>query len=191
MNVHESEWDAWGEAWRAAEAPVDIAPLRRKIAAHRRLLIAATLGETLLVAAFLWLSARVARDGVEPWEAVWLATLWGFALLAVAFAWWNRRGTWSALGESVEECVRLTRLRAQRQRRSALFAAGLYAAEAVIVGAQLAWFDRLTLAAGLLLAALGALVAAWCWAMQRKAARDLAAVAEYERGAAAATGVTG
>lgn len=181
MNVHESEWDAWGQVWRTADAPVDVAPLRRKIAAHRRLLIAAALGEALLVAGFLWLSARVARGGVEPWEAVWLATLWGFTLLALAFAWWNRRGTWRALGESVEEFVRLTRLRAERQRRSALFSAGLSAAEAVIVGAQLAWFGRLTLAAGLLLAALGVLAAAGCWAMQRKAARDLAAVEEYER----------
>jgi hypothetical protein len=182
MNVHESEWESLAEVWRAAGAPVDLTPLRRKVAAHRRLLIAATVGEVLVVAGFVWLSAVAAGDGVEPWEAVWLATLWGFTLLAFAFVWWNRRGTWSALGESVEEFVRLTRLRAERQMRSIYFSLGLFVAQTVIVAIQLAWFGRLTVAAGLLLAAFGALVAAWCWAMRKKVARDLAAVEEYDRG---------
>jgi hypothetical protein len=182
MSVHENEWESLAQAWRTTGAPVDSAPLRRRVAGHRRLLVAATLGEILLVAAFVWLSVIVAGDGVEPWEMVWLTTLWGFSLLAAAFAWWNRRGTWSALGESVEEFVHLTRLRAERQRRSIVFSLGLFVAEAVIIAAQLAWFGRLTLFAGAILAALGGLVAAWCRAMQKKVARDLAAVEEYEGG---------
>ncbi len=182
MSLPEGEWESLALDWRAASGPVDAAPLRRKVAAHRRRLIAATVGEILLVASFAWLSWLVAGDGVEPWEVVFLTTLWGFTLLAGAFAWWNRRGTWRALGESVEEFVRLTRLRAERQTRSIDFSLGLFAAEAVIIVAQLAWFGRLTAIAGLLLAVAGAVVGAWCWAMKRRVASDLAGLREYDRG---------
>ena len=125
------------------------------------------------------------RGDLAGWEAAWLATLWAFAAIAAGFAWWNRRGTWSPIGGGVAEYARLTRLRCRRQRRSIRFALALFAAEAAAVVALLAGFDRLTPLAGALLALSAAAVAAWCLATERRVARELAAVEEFERDALA------
>ncbi len=186
MSTPLAEWEDLAAAWQKAdEAPVDLAPLRRLLAAQRRRLVAVVLGEAALVLAFAWLSWLVVRDGVQAWETVWLLTLWGFTFVAVAFALWNRRGTWRSLGESVEEYVRLARLRARRARRSLVFAAGLLVAEVVAVVAQLAWFGRASggtgvLVAGLLVGAV-AMAAAGCWLAARRIRRDLALLDELTR----------
>jgi hypothetical protein len=177
--MNETEWSSLSTLWASAQEPVDAGLLRKVVRAHRRGLVAVTVGEIVLAIAFAWLSYAVLRDGVEPWTLVWVATLWIFMAAAVAFAWWNRRGTWRALGDSVADYVRLTRVRAERQRRSMIFGVALYVAEVVAVVAQLQWFDRLTPFAIVLLGVASIIVAGWAAIARRKIARDLAMVEEY------------
>lgn len=179
--MNETEWSSLSTLWSSSQEPVDAGVLRRVVRAHRRGLLAATAGEIVLAIAFAWLSYAVLSDGVELWTIVWVATLWIFMTVAVAFAWWNRRGTWRALGDSVVEYVRLTRVRAERQRRSMIFGLALFAVEVVAVVAQLQWFDRLTPLAVVLLGGAAIIVAVWAVITQRKIARDLAMVEEYEK----------
>ena len=178
--MNDAEWESLAAIWTASAEQVDAAPLRRIVAAHRRRLIAASLGELAMLVALAWLTYAVFRDGIAAWEVVWAITLWGFAAIACAFVWWNRRGTWSAMSDSVAGHVRLTRIRAQRQRASLRFGAGLFVAEAIAVVAQLMWFDRFTYKSALLLAASGAVVAVWVVVASRKIARELRVVDEYE-----------
>lgn len=176
-----TEWTDLAVLWQAAADRAGAAPLRKIVASHRRRLLLVAVVEIAIVLAVACLSAFAGRDELALWEIVWLITLWGFTIVASAFAWWNRRGTWHALGESVEEYVRLTRLRAARQMRSIDFACGLFVAEVGAIVSQLLWFDRFTLLTSALLATSGAVMAGWCWAAKRKVARDLALVEEYGR----------
>ncbi|HEX5758905.1 MAG TPA: hypothetical protein VF121_06885 [Thermoanaerobaculia bacterium] len=193
MTTDEREWEALAEAWSAA-APeaastaleAASAPLARIVRRHRVRLVAAAASEAGVLLGAAALSAWVLRDGLAGWEAAWLATLWAFAAIAAGFAWWNRRGTWAPIGGGVAEYARLTRLRCRRQRRSIRFALALFAAEAAAVVALLAGFDRLTPVSGALLALSAAAVAAWCFATERRVARELAAVEEFERDASLA-----
>ena len=179
--MNDAEWDSLSSIWTADARPVDAAPLRTIVASHRRRLIAATLAELALVVVLAWLTYAVFRDGIATWEIVWAITLWGFAAVAATFAWWNRRGTWSAMSDSVAEHVRLTRVRAQRQRTSLRFGVVLFITEAIAVVAQLVWFDRFTYKSAMLLAA-SALIGAACMILvSRKIARDLRVVSEFER----------
>lgn len=176
-----SEWNDLTMLWQGTTDRVDASPLRRIAAAHRRRLLIMTAGEIALVVAFAGLSIVVASDGLVPWELVWLITLWSFMLVASAFVWWNRRGTWQALGESVEEYVRLTRLRAERQRHLVYFVCGLFVAETIVCVGQLVWFGRFTLFASILFVVSGAAIGLWCWSTKRKVASDLALLEEYTR----------
>ncbi len=133
------------------------------------------------------LSWLVARDGVAAWEAVWLLTLWAFTLLALAFAWWNRRGIWRSLGASVEEHLRLARRRVERNQRAVAFAGALFVVETVAIVIQLAWFDRLTL----LMVGAARRPSAWgsaigCAIARRLGRRELERLADYERESAVA-----
>lgn len=179
--MNETEWNALGELWVSSLQPVDAGALKEVVASHRRRLVAAVAGEVALVVAFVWLTRMVLRDGIEAWELVWTVTLWTFMAAAVAFAWWNRHGTWRAFGDSVADYVHLTRVRAERQRRSLRFGVALFAAEVVAIVAQLQWFGRLTEMALLLLGASALIVVAWVIVARRKVQRDLAVVEEYER----------
>ena len=175
-----TDWELLSEAWQATPAPAHAASLRDIVRSHRRRLLFVAAVEIMIVLAFAALSVFVVSDGVAPWEAVWLITLWGFTIIAVTFAIWNRRGTWTALGESVEEYVRITRLRAERRMRSVYFACGLFVAEGVAIVVQLAWFDRFTMLAAVLLAASGAAIGAWCWGTKRRVAREIETIDNYE-----------
>lgn len=179
--MNDAEWDSLSRVWTASAEPVDAAPLRKIVASHRRRLIAVSLSELALVVVLAWLTYAVFRDGIAPWEVVWAITLWSFVVIAAAFVWWNRRGTWTAIGDSVADHVRLTRIRAERQRTSLRFGAGLFVAEAIAVIAQLLWFDRFTSKSAMILAA-SALIGVACMIyISRKITRDLRVVREFER----------
>ncbi|HEX2061246.1 MAG TPA: hypothetical protein VHK90_10930 [Thermoanaerobaculia bacterium] len=175
--MNETEWDSLSALWTST----DVEPLRAIVAKHRRRLLGTTVCEAATIGGFAWLTWIVLRDGVAVWELVWALTLWAFAAIAVAFAWWNRRGTWSALGDSVAEYVRLTKLRAERQRNSLRFSVALFFVEVVAIVAQLWWFERLTRNAVTLLVGSGAIVAAWIVLARRKIARDSRVAEDYER----------
>ena len=177
----ERQWQAWTAAWTATEEPAAAAQLRRQTARQRTRLVLAAAGEGILVLGLAVLTFAVLAREPESWAVVWLATLWGFALLALGFAVWNRRATWRAAGETVSDHLRLSRLRCERQRRTIRFALLLFAAEAVAIIAQLEWFDRLVPAALYLLAALGAALGVWSLWAQRRLARELERIAAFER----------
>ena len=179
MTTNEEEWESISALWQTSHRDVAETSLRRLIAARRRGVVAATVGEIALLGAFLYWSLMVARDGVAVWEGVWLVTLWTFAAVATAFAWWNRRGTWSAMGRSVAEYRRVS---ATKRLRSVRFGWVLFVAEIVVVTAELAWFDRFTVSAAMILAALALPLAVWSVWAKRRAARDieLAGVSDEE-----------
>jgi hypothetical protein len=170
MTTNEEEWESISALWQTSHRDVADTSLRRLIAAQRRGVVAATVGEIALLGGFLYWSLMVTRDGVAVWEAVWLVTLWTFAAVAAAFAWWNRRGTWSAMGRSVAE---YRRLRATKHLRSVRFAWALFVAEIVVVAAELASFDRFTVSAAVILAALALPLGVWSVWAKRRAARDI------------------
>jgi hypothetical protein len=177
MNANDREWESLSDLWLASRQEIDRAPLRRIVASHRRRIAAVVAGEVLLVAGFAWLSWMAVRDGVAVWEAVWLSTLWGFTGVAAPFAWWSRRGAWNAVAASVAE---YQRLRTARRMRSLRFAVALFIAEVVVVSAELAWFDRFTPSAAVILGVLAVAFGAWALWMKRRAAHE-AAMVDAER----------
>jgi hypothetical protein len=171
MTTNEEEWKSISALWQTSHREVSEAALRRLIAAERRGLVGATLAEIVVLGVFLYVSLVVARDGLALWEAVWLVTLWTFAAVAAAFAWWNRRRTWNGIGRSVAE---YRRLRATKHLRSIRFAWALFVAEIVVVAAELAWFDRFTVLAAVILAALALPLGVWSIWAKKRAARETA-----------------
>ena len=167
MSANEREWELLSELWTSDQGVG--APVPELVASYRRRLAAVVAGEILTVATFAWLSWLFLRDGAEVWEAVWLTTLWSFTAVAVPFAWWNRRGTWNAMGETVAE---FQRRRAARRLRSLQFACGLFVAEVVVVGVELAWFDRFTATAALSLATFAVTFGVWAIWMRNRVARE-------------------
>jgi hypothetical protein len=180
MSTTERDWESLSTVWQASREAVGGDSLRKLIQSHRRRVAAAAGGEILLIAAFAWLSWRLISDGVLLWDAVWLWTLWIFTAVATPFAWWNRRGTWQSMAETVAE---FQRQRATRRLRSLRFGCGLFVAEVVVVVAELAWFGRFSAAAALILAALAVAFGVWAIWMTRRAADEMAAAEnEDERG---------
>ena len=177
--MNEIEWQDLTDVWQTAGRGDEI-PLQKIVRTNRRRMLMAAAGEIALAVLFLLMTITVAADGVAGWEAVWMATLWGFMLVAGAFAWWNRRGTWRPLGDSVTDYIRLSRLRCERQRRSVVFGIALFAAEAIVIVAQLVWFGRLTPPAASVLAASAVPIAAWCIVTLRRIERELRAIARFE-----------
>lgn len=168
MTTNERDWESLVNEWRAQREDVPTAILHRLIAAERRRTLAVIAGECAVIAGFAWFSWLAMRDGLVLWETVWLTTLWMFTAVAVPFAWWSRRGTWSALVENMAE---FERRRDQRRRRTLGIACGLFVAEAIVVIAELAWFDRLTARPFLLLLCLAVVFTAWAFWMRRRLAQ--------------------
>jgi hypothetical protein len=177
MTADERDWESLSDLWRDSSQEVDRTLLRRMVASYRRRLAAVVIGEILVVAWFAWLSWISVRDGVAVWEAVWLSTLWSFTAVAAPFAWWNRRGSWQALGQTVAE---FQRQRAARRMRSLRFSCGLFLAEILVVWAQLAWFGRFTAFVAAILGALTVAFGAWAFWMRKRAAREVAMAGDHE-----------
>ena len=170
MSANEREWELLSDLWRTSAPQLDSAAVQKLVAGYRRRLAAVVCGEILTVAGFAWLSWLFLRDGAELWETVWITTLWSFTAVAVPFAWWNRRGTWSAMGETVAE---FQRQRAVRRMRSLKFACWLFLAEVVAVGAELAWFDRFTVASAVFLATFAFVLGAWAIWMEKRVTSEI------------------
>ena len=173
MNANEREWESLSNLWRDPGQEIGRAALRRLVASHRRRLVAVAAGEASIVAGFIWLSLLFVRDGLVAWEAVWLSTLWIFTAIAAPVSWWNRRGSWHSMTESVAE---FRRQRAMRWLRSLLFACWLFVAEVIVAAGELAWFGRFTSLAAGSLAALTVVFVAWALWMRKRIAAEVAQV---------------
>ena len=165
MTTNERDWDALTRTWQSSRDAVEARTVSRLVAAERRRLAATVLGELAIIGAFVTLSWLAIRGGLAAWETVWLTTLWLFTAVAAPFAWWNRRGAWSAMVESVME---FERRRTARRRRTLRFASVLFVTEVLAVSIELAWFDRFTGQAIVLLVAMTVAFAAWMLWMKRR-----------------------
>ena len=165
MTSNDRDWEALTSTWQSSRVEVPAGTLSRLVAAERRRLAATVVGECVGIAVFAALSWLAIRDGLEPWETVWLTTIWLFTAIAMPFAWWNRRGAWTSMVESVAE---FERRRTARRRRTLRFASALFIAEVLVVSIQLAWFDRITGLAIALLVAMTIAFAAWVIWMRRR-----------------------
>ena len=184
------EWSGWRDAWveepphaaaRPAADPAGVADLLRHLHRQRLRMLVAAAGEVLLLLLLIAASVAILRGGAVAWKVTWLITIWVFACVAIAFAWWNRRATWRAAGTAVEDAVRLARLRGERQVRTVDFVLLLYAAETAAVLAQLAWFGRLTPTTLWALAAGGGVVAVWYVVTRQRLRRELARIDAFAR----------
>jgi hypothetical protein len=131
--IEDREWLAWSEDFRELAEPPGATALRRRVERHGRGLRWLFAGELALAAAFcvvplVWIAVAPA-----PWKWAWAATLWSFAAVALAFATWNRRGTWEPAGESLASQLELDELRCRRGRRTLLFVPLLLLAEAAAI----------------------------------------------------------
>ena len=165
MTINERDWDSLTRVWQSSRDEVTAARLSELVAAERRRLAATVVGELLVIGAFVVLSWLAMRDGLAAWEAVWLTTLWLFTAVAAPFAWWNRRGAWSSMVESVAE---FERRRMARRRRTLHFASALFIAEVLVVSIELAWFDRFSVLATQLLVAMTIAFVVWLTWMKRR-----------------------
>ena len=183
MNADErqtdAQWQAWTADWAATSTADELTPLGGLLAAQRRRRWVAVAGEAAMVAALVLLTAVLLPGETPAWQVVWLATLWGFLLLALGFAYWYRRATWHPSGATVRDHLRLSRLRCRRELAAVRFGWLLFAAEAVAVVWQLHWFDRLVPEAVLLLAGAGLAFAAWTVATRRRIRRELASIDRF------------
>lgn len=184
------EWSGWRDAWvaepsraaaRPAADPAGVADLLRHLHRQRLRMLVAAAGEVLLMLLLVAASVAILHGGAVAWKVTWLITIWVFACVAIAFAWWNRRATWRAAGTAVEDAVRLARLRGERQVRTVDFVLLLYAAETAAVLAQLAWFGRLTPTTLWALAAGGGVVAVWYVVTRHRLRRELARIDAFAR----------
>jgi hypothetical protein len=166
MTSNDHEWNSLPQVWQSAvgaqPAPTT---LSRLIASERRRLAIAVVGEVLVVAAFVAMSWLALRDGLVAWEKVWLTTLWLFTAVAAPFAWWNRRGAWTSMVESVAE---FERRRTARRRRTLRFGVALFVTEILVVWIELAWFDRFGQFAVLTLGAMTVVFVLWVVWMKRR-----------------------
>ena len=164
MTTNERDWEALTSTWQSSRDAVEASTLSRIVAAERRRLAATVVSEFVTIGVFVAVSWLAIRDGLAAWETVWLTTIWLFTAVATPFAWWNRRGAWSSMVESVAE---FERRRTVRRRRTLRFASALFVAEVLAVSIELAWFDRFTALAVVLLVAMTIVFAVWILWMRR------------------------
>lgn len=127
MSVIDSEWRDLMEDWQSA-APEEPAPaplsdevrnrIRRKVRLYSYGLILLTVCEVAGSLAFLGFLLRRVLQEPEPYR---IAGLLGAAILllaSIAFAFWNRRGTWWPAAESTSTFIDLSYERCRRKLRS-------------------------------------------------------------------------
>ena len=173
------EWESLAATWSAASPDVPAAPLRALVKQQRGRMFVSLACDIFGVLAFVALSYEVVRDGIEPWEKLWLITLWPFLFLAAGIAIWSRRGLWAPLGDSTAEYVRITKERCLRQRKMVRLVVAMAVLEIATVVAQLAWWGRLRMVAFVLLGIVVGAIAVWCWIVEQRAKRELRQVEEW------------
>ncbi|HEX9800895.1 MAG TPA: hypothetical protein VGC00_12075 [Thermoanaerobaculia bacterium] len=176
--IDEREWHEWQDDFLALAEPPEAAAVRRRVERHGRGLRWLFAGELALSVAFVgaplaWLAAAPA-----PWKWAWAATLWSFTAVALAFALWNRRGTWAPAGESLAAQVEIDALRCRRGRRTLLFVPLLLFAEAAVIVALFDhYFPERLGTAWRVLAGCGFGVAVWAALFELQIRRRLARLA--------------
>jgi len=180
--IPDPEWATLQEDFHRLAEPPAAAALRRRVERHDRWLRWLFAGELTLAAVFvggplLWLAIAA-----PPWKWAWAATLWSYTAVALAYAIWNRRGVWTASGDSLAAQLELEARRCRRARRTLLFVPLLMVAEAAAIVALFeAYFPGGLARAWQLLAACGAGVAVWAVLFELQIRGRLARLAALER----------
>lgn len=186
MNERDRDVDALMRAWQApGDVPTGSPEAIVRHVKRRTVQLRAWLaGEVVVVVAVSPLLAQAALNGGVPERAaaVLLGTL---ALAALAFSWWNWRGTIAAAGASTSDFIALSAARAPRLSRAVAAGWALLFGEVVVFVWWLAtrepapnpwaWLllAGLTVSGGLFLAALGRWARRECAAVETLA-REIA-----------------
>jgi hypothetical protein len=173
------EWQWLSDLW-TSESDDDAVRLRKLVNRSRFRLALGQTGEALVLAALGIVTFILLRGGLTPFDKLWLATIWSFAIVASAISLWNQRGMWEPLGSGTAEYLRVFREHCRRQRRNVRLAMALYVAEVIVIVGELGVLRRLTLEVVLILAALGALLGAWAVATERRIRREAESAESFE-----------
>jgi hypothetical protein len=177
--TNDPEWQWLSDLWTSGSDD-DANRLRKMVRRSRFRLGVGQTVEALVLAGLGILTFVLVRRGLTPAAKLWLATAWSFAVIAAALSLWNQRGMWAPLGAGTADYLRAFREHCTRQRRNVRLAVGLYIGEVIVIVAELALLHRLTAAALLTLAALGALLGAWAVVTDRRVRRESERAAEFE-----------
>ena len=123
---------AWTAAWQSARPDTADDALTRYVRRRSQLLtlwVAIEVGVGLV--AFLVVAVMLAIRP-DPLERVAMGALAVVCLGAVAFSWWNWRGTFQAIGESTSVYLELSAMRLRRLRRDLTMSWVLLAAQLVV-----------------------------------------------------------
>lgn len=169
------DWDRLSGEWQATSPPAPLEQLRRRVRRQTRLLQLTFAGEALLTAAAACVMV-VGWLGARSWEtrlvvaglAIFSARVWAFVLA-------NRRGTWHAAGDTLEDYQALERMRRERRLAGARFLWRVSAAMLPLLLALTAWraAARGTTSPDTLVAAAGAAYLVTCLLYGRRRERRL------------------
>lgn len=176
------------ELWRSEHPPAAaLDTLRRKVARETRTVRLAAIADLAIVLTVWPVAAQLLDAGVSRAATLAIAALWLVNAAIAGFALWNRRGAWSAAGETPHDYVALTTRRARARLRTARFvpAAATVQAVAVVLAVALAPANnmapdrtlRASVAAAVLVVA-SSLWAGWYGRRARADLSDLARVSE-------------
>lgn len=199
MTMIDPEWRGLMEAWQS-EAPEEAAPtplsdevrrrIRRKVRLHSYgLSLLAAFEVTGCAGILLWLFRDLLEDGPNAVEVAGFAGTAFFVAVALAFAFWNRRGAWWPAAESTRAFVDLSLERCRRKLRTLRFCPWLLAAELAFVIPWAAWAIHTrpelgardgVLVVGWIALASAALLAWWAW-YRKKTLRERAEWEELRR----------
>jgi hypothetical protein len=144
MNDCDDNLQAWTAAWQHSEpVPPADAALARYVRRRSRLISYWMIGELIVAAVALTAIALIILRRPDPFERLAMGSLGLVCVGAVAFSWWNWRGTTAAVGETTAAYLELSASRLMRLRR-ALTAGWIILAAELVVFVPWVWYRQLT-----------------------------------------------
>ena len=131
--MSEYDWAELASVWtQPAVAHDGKEALRQALRRRVRMTALVVATELVLTAALLvWTLAQV-RAGPDQASLAFGSILWVSWIVATGFAWWNRRGQWQRTVATTDEFIRISRVRADRKVRVAVFTGVLLEGRGVI-----------------------------------------------------------
>ena len=128
--MSEYDWAELASVWtQPAVAHDGKEALRQALRRRVRMTALVVATELVLTAALLvWTLAQV-RAGPDQASLAFGSILWVSWIVATGFAWWNRRGQWQRTVATTDEFIRISRVRADRKVRVAVFTGVLLVAQ--------------------------------------------------------------
>lgn len=148
MSATDPEWNELIEAWQS-EAPDEAAPpplsaevrrrIRRKVRRFGIALILLAISEVVMCTGLLVWLLREVLERRRPVDFVGFAGVLLLCVVAFAFSFWNRRGTWWPAAESTRTFIDLSIERCRRKLLTLRFCPWFIAAEVAFLAAWGTW----------------------------------------------------